>query len=551
MEVASGTPRGRFSARRLTAGAIVTSVVAVVMLVVAAGGGEGDGGSDSAWVAGLLLLFGPTLLSVVVHSVAASTLLRPIGAVLTLASALLATVHVAIALDGSGPAGALLATPAIATPLLLLAAVVAGPARRRGEDRAATDGDPAPGTDWTPAGPSLPDGPPLDVGTPLRSAQRHALRSLLASLFAIAIVAVIAIPFLRLAGWPEVAARLDASVISVAKVEDGFEVVFRARGDGSTVTWRRVSPTTAWEVGEALDAVLDEDGNVHLDQQFGLAGLPLLYPVLIAAMMLGYALRRSWALAVALWDFGHGDDVPRLGFAALVDDPAPRTWRPLLAVWDRDPTVGERIARPDAVYRADDETGQQLLSDRAAVRIHEAWIDTGPIAGMKPRWVGVEDGIAIPHRRSLFGSWYVGRVLRRSRPAAPTPMRSGPPDRRFTTPGGDVPRVRSGIGPKVAWRVVGLVLALGLALLLDRGGAPADVQVRPGLAAAHVVSNAGEAPDERALAPVVADQLDSAAALMRASVVVIPSRRSASRSGLPVHLSVSQTIALGSGRSAV
>lgn len=486
-------PFQRSPARRLTATAIATSMVAVVTLVVAAGGGEGDGGSDSAWVAGLLLLFGPTLLAIVTRSVATSTLLRPIGTVLTFACALLATVHVAIAVDGYGAAGVLVAAPAIATPLLLLAAVVAGPARRPTGDSPLRDDGLAPSaaavSSEVPASDAM-SGPPLDVGTPLREAQRQALRALFASVLAITVVAVIAVPLLRLAGWPDVVAQLEGSIVSVTPVEAGSEVTFRARGEGLVVTWTRVYRSSGWEAGDTLDAVLDENGEVHLDQQLGLAGLPLLYPAIIAAMLLGYALRRTWALTIGLWDFRHGADAPRLGFAALIDDPAPRTWRPLLAVWDRDPTVGGAIARPDVVYRADDETGQDLLSDRVRVRVHQAWIDTGPVPGMKPRWVGVEDGIAVPHRRSLFGSWYVGRVLRKAAPTSAAPLRSGPPNRHVAVPAAEVAPLRAGLGAQTAWRIVGLIVALGLALLLDRDGTPADVQVRPGLAAAAQVASA-------------------------------------------------------------
>ena len=54
--------------------------------------------------------------------------------------------------------------------------------------------------------------------------------------------------------------------------------------------------------------------------------------------------------------------------------------------------------------------------------MHEAWVDTGSRSWSKPRWVRADAGLAVPHRRSLFGRWYVSTTLRRDRPGEPHPL---------------------------------------------------------------------------------------------------------------------------------
>ena len=49
-------------------------------------------------------------------------------------------------------------------------------------------------------------------------------------------------------------------------------------------------------------------------------------------------------------------------------------------------------------------------------------MDTGSRSWSKPRWVRADAGIAVPHRRSLFGRWYFGRVTRADRPGDPEPL---------------------------------------------------------------------------------------------------------------------------------
>ena len=146
-------------------------------------------------------------------------------------------------------------------------------------------------------------------------------------------------------------------------------------------------------------------------------------------------------------------------------DPNPRGFRPLLAVWDERPAAGERLPKPRSVWRCDDEL-DELESFPGDVEVHEAWLDTGRRSWSKPRWVRADGGIAVPHRRSLFGRWYVEQE------PAPGPARGGASaDDRGSAPraGGRVEELELGgslIG-SVAWRLVFLAGLPSLILVLD------------------------------------------------------------------------------------
>lgn len=102
-------------------------------------------------------------------------------------------------------------------------------------------------------------------------------------------------------------------------------------------------------------------------------------------------------------------------------DPNPRAFRPLLGIWGERPTPGERLRKPDSVWRCDDEL-DELESFAGSAEVHEAWVDTGSRSWSKPRWVRADAGLVVPHRRSLFGRWYVNTTLRRDRPGEPHPL---------------------------------------------------------------------------------------------------------------------------------
>ena len=135
----------------------------------------------------------------------------------------------------------------------------------------------------------------------------------------------------------------------------------------------------------------------------------------IAAALSLWSVRQVTGIAIARRDFNAASSPPRRAFVVLLHDPNPRAVRPLLAVWDERPSPGERLPKPRSVWRCDDEL-LELESTVGEVEVHEAWLDTGGRSWSKPRWVRGDAGIAVPHRRSMFGRWYVNTTLRRERP---------------------------------------------------------------------------------------------------------------------------------------
>lgn len=270
-------------------------------------------------------------------------------------------------------------------------------------------------------------------------------------------------------GWPKVSDTVRGEVTVVAPLDEATLVTSVGRGGGRVVAWEWVIEDSSWEVGERVDVAVDEDGEVHRDQQLGFAGVPFLLFGIMVVPFIGFALRRLFGLMVALGDVRHGADRPRLGYAAFITDPAPKTWRPLVAIWWSDPTAGERLAVPDAVYRADDETGEDLFSSSSlSVDVMQAWIDTGRFRFTKPRWVGVDAGVVVPHRRALFGRWYAWMVTRRASFGEPEPLGHRPPEPGVTAigqKGGDEKVHR--MAPMVAWRLLGLLAFFVLAGIID------------------------------------------------------------------------------------
>ena len=136
---------------------------------------------------------------------------------------------------------------------------------------------------------------------------------------------------------------------------------------------------------------------------------------LVAALAGLWSVRQTAGLMLARHDFNRASTPPRRAYVVLLHDPNPRAVRPLLAIWPDRPPSGERLPKPESVWRCDDEL-LELESMPRGVEVHEAWVDTGPRSWSKPRWVRADAGIAVPHRRSMFGRWYFGRVTR-ARPA--------------------------------------------------------------------------------------------------------------------------------------
>jgi hypothetical protein len=139
-----------------------------------------------------------------------------------------------------------------------------------------------------------------------------------------------------------------------------------------------------------------------------------------------WSLRLTWGVRLALRDFRKASTPPRCAYVVLLEDVNPRAIRPLLAIWSTKPAAGERLPKPDRVYRCDDEL-EDLKSHAGDVVVHEAWIDTGSRPSSKPRWIAADAGIAVPHRRAILGRWYVSMLTRHDRPAPPKPVIIGAP----------------------------------------------------------------------------------------------------------------------------
>jgi len=134
-----------------------------------------------------------------------------------------------------------------------------------------------------------------------------------------------------------------------------------------------------------------------------------------AGLIALWSVRQVAGITIARRDFNAAAFPPRKAFIVLLHDPNPRAVRPLLALWDERPAPGERLPKPRSVWRCDDEL-LELESMVGSVEVHEAWLDTGRFSWSKPRWVRADAGIAVPHRRSMFGRWYVNTTLRKERP---------------------------------------------------------------------------------------------------------------------------------------
>jgi len=177
-----------------------------------------------------------------------------------------------------------------------------------------------------------------------------------------------------------------------------------------------------------------------------------------------WSARQVAGLTIAKRDFERQDSPPRRAFVVLMHDPNPRAVRPLLAVWEERPAAGERLPKPRSVWRCDDEL-DELESSPGHIEVHEAWLDTGRRSWSKPRWVRGDEGIAVPHRRSLFGRWYVNTSLRRDRPEEARPLTIEDPHRLPAT--GEELELGGSLMGSVAWRLVFLAALTAVILVLD------------------------------------------------------------------------------------
>ena len=188
---------------------------------------------------------------------------------------------------------------------------------------------------------------------------------------------------------------------------------------------------------------------------------------LVAALFALWSVRQAAGLVLARRDFHRADTPPRRAYVVLLHDPNPRAVRPLLAIWADRPPPGERLPKPGTVWRCNEEL-LELESMQGDVEVHEAWVDTGPRSWSKPRWVRADGGIAVPHRRSLFGRWYFGRIASRDRPGDPVPLTIDDPHAALSGVTGDEPLELGGsLVASTAGRLAGLGVLAAVLVLMD------------------------------------------------------------------------------------
>jgi hypothetical protein len=165
-----------------------------------------------------------------------------------------------------------------------------------------------------------------------------------------------------------------------------------------------------------------------------------------------WSLRLQGGVRLALRDFRKAVTPPRRAHVLLLHDVNPRAVRPLLAIWSTKPAAGDRLPKPDLVYRCDDEL-EDLKSHQGDVVVHEAWVDTGPRPSSKPRWIAADAGIAVPHRRAVLGRWCVSMLTRRDRTGAPKPLTIDAPS-PAAVPGVVGAPLEGSLLGEVGWRCV-------------------------------------------------------------------------------------------------
>jgi hypothetical protein len=187
----------------------------------------------------------------------------------------------------------------------------------------------------------------------------------------------------------------------------------------------------------------------------------------VAALLGLWSVRQTAGLMLARHDFNRASTPPRRAYVVLLHDPNPRAVRPLLAIWSDRPPAGERLPKPESVWRCDDEL-LELESMPRDVRVHEAWVDTGPRSWSKPRWVRADAGIAVPHRRSLFGRWYFSMTTRADRPGNPAPLTLEDPHAAVPGVTGDEPLELGGsLAGSTAGRLAFLAVVAAVIVLID------------------------------------------------------------------------------------
>lgn len=278
--------------------------------------------------------------------------------------------------------------------------------------------------------------------------------------------------------WARRRARANRPLVDAAE----RQATGSASGSATAPPVRATPDRPALDVGATLDAALRGtgqrwvawlvSGGVVTAAVWAVVDRDSLPGFMVPFMAVGVLLwtsRALWPLWRARRDFDAARTPPQRAWVALVHDPAPRMIRPLLGVWTEVPeSRGSVFARPELVFRCDDDV-DALLSHQGSVVVHEAWVDTSRHGLRGARWVAADAGIAVPHRRALFGRWYFHSLTRAERPGPPEPLRTAQPTpsapRDPSAETGDGP----GLGRRVLWRTGALALLAVVAGLFDPG----------------------------------------------------------------------------------
>lgn len=306
----------------------------------------------------------------------------------------------------------------------------------------------------------------------LVQARARAAKIVVAWVLGTAVVGYMASTYPPLFGWPVVDYKVTGRVVSVHPVPDGEVVTWEATGPEGTIAWARHFDDSEWDVGDPIEGWVDEDDSFHMNvgaAWMGPSGFLFWFMSLTA---IGFTARRVVGIVIARADVRETRDRPRPGYAALIDNPIPRAWRPLVLVWWDDPVASGEVAQPEFVLIADDDTGAHLM-ESGVTRIWEAAIDTGRFEWMKPRWIAVADGVVVPHRRALLAGALATLPLRDQRVHGPRKLERRPDD--IPAPIVAPPERKNRFPWMLGWRALGLVALAFFSDLTEGGGDPVQL----------------------------------------------------------------------------
>lgn len=174
-----------------------------------------------------------------------------------------------------------------------------------------------------------------------------------------------------------------------------------------------------------------------------------------------WSARQVIAVQLARRDFHSADTPPRRAYVVLLHDPNPRAVRPLLAVWSERPPAGQRLPKPQAVWRCEDELDELESSQGSVAR---------GVAGHGPA-VMVEAPVGVRRRRHrrATSAGVAGALVCEHGLALGTARRGTTPHAGRSARGAEDRRRAATRGQptgSVAGRIVFLAVLTGLALAL-------------------------------------------------------------------------------------